>query len=41
VAHRSSPIDIPDFTQGAWKTNKPVELSIDHGNLTPVKQINK
>jgi predicted dehydrogenase len=41
VAHRSSAIDVPDFTQGSWKKNKPVDLSIDHGNLTPVKQINK
>jgi len=41
VAHRSSAIDVPDFTQGAWKKNKPVDLSIDHGNLTPVKQISK
>jgi hypothetical protein len=41
VAHRSSPIDIPDFTQGSWKRNRPVDLSIDHGNLTQVKQITK
>ncbi|HEY6083650.1 MAG TPA: Gfo/Idh/MocA family oxidoreductase [Chitinophagaceae bacterium] len=37
VAHRSAPIDVPDFTCGSWKQNIPVNLSIDHGNLTPVK----
>jgi len=29
----------PDFTSGSWQKNNPVELSIDHGNLTPVKQM--
>jgi predicted dehydrogenase len=24
VAHRSSPVDIPDFTCGSWKSNKPL-----------------
>jgi predicted dehydrogenase len=37
VAHRSAPVDVPDFTRGAWKTNKPVDMSIAHGNLTSVK----
>ncbi|MBN8859525.1 MAG: Gfo/Idh/MocA family oxidoreductase [Sphingobacteriales bacterium] len=37
AAHRSASIDVPDFTRGAWKKNKPVELSIDHENLTGVK----
>ena len=27
VASRSSSIDIPDFTGGAWKTNKPIDIS--------------
>jgi hypothetical protein len=39
VAHRSAAIDIPDFTRGAWKTNKPVDMSIEHGNLTKVKTV--
>lgn len=26
VAHRSSPIDVPDFTRGAWKKNAPVSI---------------
>jgi hypothetical protein len=28
VANRSQAIDIPDFTRGAYKTNKPVDLSL-------------
>mgnify|MGYP002508882419 CR=1 FL=1 len=26
VLKRSAPIDIPDFTRGAWKTNKPLDI---------------
>ena len=37
VAHRSAPIDVPDFTRGSWMKNSPVDLSLDHANLTPVK----
>jgi hypothetical protein len=37
VAHRSASIDVPDFTRGSWKDNRPVEMSIAHGNLTTVK----
>lgn len=39
VSNKSASIDVPDFTRGAWKKNKPVDYSIDHGNLTPVKNI--
>ena len=28
VANRSASVDIPDFTGGSWKTNKPVDLSL-------------
>lgn len=28
VANRSRSVDIPDFTAGSWKTNKPVDLSL-------------
>ena len=28
VANRSNSVDLPDFTGGSWKTNKPVDLSI-------------
>lgn len=28
VANRSNSVDVPDFTRGAWRTNKPVDLSL-------------
>ena len=28
VANRSRSVDIPDFTGGAWKKNKPVDLTV-------------
>jgi len=28
VAKRSRSVDVPDFTRGAWKTNKPVDLTL-------------
>lgn len=37
VAHRSNSIDIPDFTSGAWKTNKPVDIALSQGGNTGVK----
>jgi len=37
VAHNSNSIDIPDFTRGAWKTNKPVDILLDKGGSTKVK----
>ncbi len=37
VANRSKSIDIPDFTGGAWKTNKPVDLTLGTGGNTQVK----
>ncbi|MEO5958577.1 MAG: Gfo/Idh/MocA family oxidoreductase [Opitutaceae bacterium] len=30
VANRSNSVDLPDFTGGSWKTNKPVNLSTKH-----------
>jgi hypothetical protein len=38
VANKSKAINIPDFTRGAWSTNKPVDLTISHKNLTAVRQ---
>ena len=35
---RSSSIDIPDFTKGAWKTNKPHDLTLDGGGNTGVRK---
>ena len=37
VAHNSNPINIPDFTRGEWKTNKPVDILLDEGGNTKVK----
>ena len=37
VANRSKSIDIPDFTGGSWKTNKPVDISLEKGGNTKVK----
>ncbi len=37
VASRSKSIDIPDFTGGSWKTNKPVDISLQKGGNTKVK----
>ncbi len=31
IANGSKPIEIPDFTRGAWKTNKPVEPDFSAG----------
>src|SRR5690606_41916078 len=31
VKNRSKTIDIPDFTRGAWQTNKPVDISLEKG----------
>ncbi len=37
VSNRSKPVDIPDFTRGAWRTNQPVDISLSEGNTTTVK----
>lgn len=35
IAHGSSPIEVPDFTAGAWKTNKPqMDISLLKGGNT-------
>lgn len=36
VANRSNSIDVPDFTGGAWKNNKPVDISLLQGGTTGV-----
>lgn len=41
VANRSNSVDVPDFTNGAWKTNKPVELTLNGGGTTGVKEKKK
>jgi hypothetical protein len=37
VANKSRSVDVPDFTRGAWKTNKPVELTLAGGGSTGVR----
>ena len=37
VANRSDSIDVPDFTNGAWKTNEPVDITLSMGGNTGVK----
>ena len=36
VNNRSKSIDIPDFTGGSWKTNKPLDLSLEKGANTKI-----
>jgi predicted dehydrogenase len=37
VANRSNSVDIPDFTNGNWKSNAPVDISLTRGGTTKVK----
>lgn len=39
VAKGSRTIDMPDFTRGAWKNNKPVDLSLNGAGTTGVREI--
>ncbi|TAJ11787.1 acetylgalactosaminidase [Marinilabiliaceae bacterium JC017] len=39
IANKSKPIDVPDFTRGAWKTNKPVNLTLNGGGTTKVRNL--
>ena len=39
VAKKSRTIDIPDFTRGAWQHNKPVDLTLNGGANTGVRNI--
>lgn len=39
IAKRSSAVDVPDFTRGGWKTNTPVNLTLDGGATTGVREI--
>jgi hypothetical protein len=36
---RSRTVDIPDFTRGNWKTNQPVNLTLDGGGTTGVRSL--
>jgi predicted dehydrogenase len=39
VAKKSRTIDVPDFTRGAWQTNKPHDLTLNGGATTTVRDI--
>lgn len=38
VNKKSRTIDVPDFTRGAWTTNKPVDLTLNGGGTTGVRK---
>ena len=38
VANRSTSIDVPDFTAASWKHNTPVNLSLEGGGTTGVRE---
>ncbi|MFT3705732.1 MAG: Gfo/Idh/MocA family oxidoreductase [Agriterribacter sp.] len=35
---KSMTVEIPDFTRGAWQTNKPIDLTLDGGGTTGVRK---
>lgn len=37
---KSRQLNFPDFTRGHWKTNAPVNLSLDGGGNTGIRAIN-
>jgi|WetSurMetagenome_2_1015567.scaffolds.fasta_scaffold00001_456 hypothetical protein len=39
VANRSQSIDVPDFTGGSWKSNKPHGINLETGGTTAVLEI--
>jgi hypothetical protein len=39
VANRSQSIDVPDFTGGSWKTNKPHDINLAEGGTTKVMEV--
>jgi hypothetical protein len=39
VANRSQSIDVPDFTCGSWKTNKPHGINLETGGTTEVLEV--
>ena len=37
VAHHSIPVEVPDFTAGAWESNKPrMDLELNQGGNTRI-----
>jgi hypothetical protein len=41
VASRSKTVDVPDFTRGAWKSNKPMTLTLDGAATTTLRNISE
>ena len=41
VAKNSKTVDVPDFSRGNWKTNKPVNLTLEGGGNTTVREVKK
>ena len=41
VANKSKSIDVPDFTRGAWKKNKPHDMTLNGGGTTGVRPVLK
>ncbi len=41
TANKSRTVDVPDFTRGAWKTNKPHDLTLNGGATTTVRKVEK
>ena len=39
VASRSKSIDVPDFTRTAWKSNKPMILTLEGGGTTTLRNV--
>ncbi|MBX3241733.1 MAG: Gfo/Idh/MocA family oxidoreductase [Chitinophagaceae bacterium] len=39
VAKKSQTVEIPDFTRGNWKSNKPVNLTLEGGGTTTVRPV--
>jgi predicted dehydrogenase len=39
VANRSNSIDVPDFTCGSYKSNKPVDITLSQGGNTGVRAV--
>ena len=36
IANKSNSVEVPDFTGGSWKTNKPVDIALEKGGTTKV-----
>ncbi len=39
VANRSQSIEVPDYTCGSWKTNKPHDINLEKGGTTKVLEV--